>query len=141
MTRTGWNTCMTPALALRDLEAHLNGVFAQSAQPRTWRPAVDIEETEQSYVITAELPGMKREALQISAEDNTVTVKGSCKREEGEVKLLRAERRQGDFERSFQFPGGFNAEAVDAVYADGILTVTVPKREEDKPRQIEVKFN
>jgi len=86
MTRTGWNTCTAPALALRDLEAHLNGIFAQSDQPRAWRTAVDIEETDQTYVITAELPGMKREALQISAEDNTVTVKGSCKREAGEVK-------------------------------------------------------
>jgi HSP20 family protein len=108
---------------------------------RNWVPPVDIYETEQhEIVIQAELPGMKREDLDITFENNVLTVKGERKIEH-EIprdRFQRVERFKGSFSRSFTLPATIDAGNIAASYKDGVLTVRLPQREESKPKQIAV---
>lgn len=107
-----------------------------------WYPAMDVKETGDAYVLTADIPGLKREEIEISVLDNVVTVKGERKQEQEQtqekVGWHRFERWQGRFERAFRLPRGVNPEKVSARYENGVLTVTLPKPEAAKPKQIEV---
>ena len=109
-----------------------------------WRPPVDIYENDQhEIVLRAELPGLKREDLDIRVENNTLTLRGERKRDT-EVKqenYHRVERVYGAFSRSFSLPATVNTEKVAATFADGVLTITLPMREEAKPRQIQVQVH
>lgn len=105
-----------------------------------WYPPVDIFDKGSEIVLKAELPGLKKEDIGINVEDNLLTVRGERKREE-EVKekgYFRTERSYGSFSRSFKLPATVAADKIDAAYKDGVLTITLPKAEEAKPRQIEV---
>ncbi len=106
----------------------------------TWAPALDVYEDKDHVIVTAELPGMKKEYIQISLHENTLTISGERKNEKkydgGETS--REERFFGRFERSFALPKAVSPDAVKASYKDGILTVTLPKSPEAKPRQIQV---
>jgi len=108
-----------------------------------WAPAFDIEENEDAYAVTADLPGMRKEDISITAHDNVVTIKGERKREEEKEErgYRRFERAHGAFERSFTVRDGFDADNISAQYRDGVLTVTLPKLAERKARQIEVQAN
>lgn len=108
-----------------------------------WVPAVDIEETDGEYRIHAEMPGMRREDVKVSLLDNVLTLSGEkrAEAEEKERRVHRTERVYGSFQRSFTLPEPIQADKVTASFKDGVLTVTVPKSEEAKPRQIEVKVN
>jgi len=108
-----------------------------------WVPAVDIYENDKhQIVIRAEMPGMKREDIELRVENNTLTLRGERKRE-AEVRdeqYHRVERASGAFVRSFSLPSTVDAGHVSAEYKDGVLSVTLPLREEAKPRQIPVEI-
>ncbi len=105
-----------------------------------WQPAVDIYETADSIVIKAELPDIEQKDIDLKIEDNLLTIKGE-RRHEGEVKkenYHRIERYFGSFQRSFKLPATIQQENVSAVCDKGVLTVTLPKREAVKPKQINI---
>jgi HSP20 family protein len=106
----------------------------------SWAPALDVYEDKDNLVVRAELPGLKKEDINISLNENTVTISGERRNEkkyEGS-ETSREERLFGRFTRSFQLPKAVDSGKVKASYKDGILTVTLPKAEEAKPRQIEI---
>jgi HSP20 family protein len=106
-------------------------------------PAVDVRETDEAYTIDVELPGVPKEGIQIEAEGNVLTVTGERKREESKTEGIyhRVERWSGEFRRSFKVPDGFDTDKVGANLANGVLRVTLPKREEAKPKKIQVAVN
>ena len=105
-----------------------------------WTPAVDIYEDKDKYVVQAELPGMKREDIDVSLDGDTLTISGERKQEEEkkEGESYRSERFFGRFQRSVTLPMPIQANKIEAKYKDGVLAVTVPKSEEAKPKQIQV---
>lgn len=117
--------------------------FSEEALPlTTWVPACDIYETEKEIVVKAEIPGLKKENVTVSIENNVLMIKGERKFEE-EVKkenFHRVERSYGEFLRSFTLPTFIDANKILAEFKDGLLVVTLPKREEAKAKQIEVKI-
>ena len=120
-----------------------NDFFGRASQDQnltTWAPAVDIYEGEHELVVKADLPDIKPEELDIRVENNILTIRGERKFEKKvtEDKYLRVERSYGSFSRSFSLANTVNAEAIKAEYKNGVLTLTVPKREEAKPKQIKV---
>lgn len=104
-----------------------------------WSPALDLYQTNDDVVAVIELPGMKKEEIEISLHDGTLTISGERK-EEGakDDKSARTERFSGKFRRSISLPTRVDSNKVNATYKDGILTVTLPKAEEVKPKQIQV---
>jgi HSP20 family protein len=107
----------------------------------SWLPAVDVFDRKDAVVLKAELAGMNPDDIEIEVEDNVLTIKGERKFEErvDDERYYRVERRYGNFQRSLALPQGVRPEEIAAAYDDGILTVTVPKAEEEKPKKIEVK--
>src|ERR1700757_4155773 len=106
----------------------------------TWAPAVDIFETEHELVVKVDLPDIKPEELDIRVENNILTIRGERKflKQVNENNYLRVERSYGAFSRSFSLANTVNTEAIKAEYKSGVLTLTIPKREEAKPKQIKV---
>ncbi len=107
---------------------------------RTWAPPVDIFETENSLVLKADLPGVDPKDVEIRVEDSTLYLKGERKfeKEVKEENYHRVERSYGTFTRSFSLPNSIDADKVTADYKDGQLTLTMPKREEAKPKTIRI---
>ena len=106
----------------------------------SWAPAVDIFETEHELVVKADLPDVDPKDLDIRVENNILSIRGERKFEKkvSEDKYLRVERAYGSFSRSFSLANTVNSEAIKADYQNGVLTLTIPKREEAKPKQIKV---
>jgi HSP20 family protein len=106
----------------------------------TWAPAVDIFETEHELVVKADLPDIDPKGLDIRVENNVLTIRGERKFEKtvNEDSYLRVERAYGSFSRSFSLSNTVNPEAIKADYENGVLTLSIPKREEAKPKQIKV---
>ena len=106
----------------------------------TWTPAVDIYETENAVVLTAELPGMEEKDIQLKIEDNNLVLKGERKfeKETKEENYYRIERAYGSFYRSFTIPTAVDQEKITAEYNNGVLKVTMPKKEEIKPKEIKI---
>lgn len=106
----------------------------------TWAPAVDVFETDQNLVVKAELPGIDPKDVEIRVESNTLFLKGQRKFEieVKEENYHRIERSYGSFTRTFALPGSIDAEKVSADYKSGVLTLTLPKREEAKPKTIKI---
>lgn len=120
-----------------------NDVFERSSQESnlsTWAPAVDIAETEHELVVKADLPGVDAKDLDIRVENNVLTIRGERKFEKkvNEDNYLRVERAYGSFTRSFSLSNTVNSEAIKADYQNGVLSLSIPKREEAKPKQIKV---
>jgi len=108
-----------------------------------WVPPVDIFETDQhDLVVKAELPDMTREDIEVTVENNVLTIRGTKKlpAEVKEDQFRRIERSYGRFSRSFRLPNTVDASKVSAEYRNGVLTVTLPFREEAKPRTVNVKI-
>jgi HSP20 family protein len=106
-----------------------------------WVPPCDVFESENEVKVVLEIPGIRRDDLKVSVENNTLTVSGE-KRQEAEERTRRVhryERSYGRFERSFLLPATVDVEHIDAQYADGVLTVVMPKIEKARPRQIAVR--
>jgi HSP20 family protein len=106
----------------------------------SWAPAVDIYETEHELVVKADLPEVDPKELDIRVENNLLTIRGERKFEKkvSEDHYLRIERAYGSFSRSFSLANTVDADAIKADYQNGVLTLTIPKREEAKPKQIKV---
>ncbi len=112
-----------------------------SGQKESWVPAVDVFDAKDAVVLKAELPGMKIDDIQIEVDDNVLTIKGERSFEEkvDQERYYRVERRYGSFQRSLALPQGVKADDIQATYEDGVLQVTVPKTDEQKPKRIEVR--
>jgi HSP20 family protein len=108
-----------------------------------WTPALDVFEDKDNIFVRVELPGMKREDIEVSLHEGTVSISGERKSESKyeEADVHRSERFFGRFQRTIALSAPVAAEKVKAQYKDGILTVTLPKTEEAKPKVIDVKVN
>jgi HSP20 family protein len=138
-----------PIRELRNLQEEMNRLFNMTffrsfddeLITGAWTPSVDIFENKDQVVIEVELPGMKPEDVQISIENNVLTIQGEKKFEKKEESdnYHRIERRYGSFTRSFTLPPTVNSDDIKAEFDNGLLRVTIAKREEAKPRRIEIK--
>jgi len=116
--------------------------FARGAQLLSgWTPALDVFEDKDNVIVKAELPGMKKDEIEVSLHDGTLSISGERKSENKfeHAEVYRAERFVGRFQRSVSLPTPVASDKVSAQYKDGILTITLPKTEEAKPKHIEVK--
>jgi len=106
-------------------------------------PVVDIYEDKDNFVVKAELPGMKKEDIDVSLHDGSLSISGERKSEQKweDAEVHRAERFFGRFQRTVALPSAVDAGKIKAQYKDGVLTVTLPKAEEAKPKQIDVQVN
>jgi HSP20 family protein len=132
----------------REFQRHLFGEgvgfwpeAGESVSLSTWAPACDVFETDHEIVIKAELPGLKRENVKVSVENNVLTIQGERRFEEEtkQENYHRLERSYGEFIRSFALPNYVDTAKIGAEFKDGILNVTLPKRAEAKPKHVEVK--
>lgn len=105
-----------------------------------WAPTVDIYEEDKNYVFEADLPGFKKEDIKIDIKNNTLNISGERKSDSkvNEDNYVRVERRYGRFSRSFTLPNIVDAEKIKANYKDGVLKLTVPKKEEALPKSISI---
>ncbi|HEV2492280.1 MAG TPA: Hsp20/alpha crystallin family protein [Terriglobia bacterium] len=120
------------------------GLFGETESgTQTWAPAVDIYESDQNLVLKAELPGFDPKEVEVRVEDGTLYLKGERKFESDVKKenYHRIERSYGSFTRTFSLPSSINAENVTAEYKDGVLTLTMPKKEEAKPKTIKIQVS
>jgi HSP20 family protein len=137
--------CERPGLAgfsrLSNLQDELNRLFASSEN--SWLPALDVQEGKESFVVSTELPGLKREDIEVSLHDGALLISGERKVEKVEegVEVHRQERAYGKFQRTLTLPTPIAADKITAQYKDGVLTVTLPKVEEAKPKKIDVSTN
>ena len=129
------------------LQEQINRVFGdvvgrtgEESNLTPWAPAVDIFETENELVVKADLPDVNPQDLDIRVENNILTIRGERKFEKkvNEDNYLRIERAYGSFSRSFSLANSVKSEAIKADYQNGVLTLSLPKREEAKPKQIKV---
>ena len=106
---------------------------------KTWAPVVDILEGENDLIVRAELPGLKREDIDVEVTSESLTIRGERKfDEESSEKYLRVERAYGPFQRSFSIGVPVQPDKIKAAYRDGVLEIIVPKAEEVKPKKIEI---
>ena len=126
--------------SFRALEDTFNRFFNETPASRPWTPSVDIQENENELVLTADVPGVTLENIDISIEDGALTLSGERKFSNDENKggYHRLERSYGMFKRVFTLPESVDAEKVTASYEAGVLKVTLPKKEAAKPRTIKV---
>lgn len=125
----------------RLFEAPLSELARSSQQLLSgWSPALDIYEEKDNFVVKAELPGMKKEEIEVSLHDGTLSISGErkAKDEHQDAEVYRAERFVGRFQRTVALPHSVASDKVKAQYRDGVLTITLPKTEEAKPKQIDV---
>lgn len=125
----------------RLFEAPLAELARSSNLLSGWTPALDVHEDKDNFILKAELPGMKKEEIDISLHDGTLSISGERKMEAKleTAEVHRAERFVGRFQRTVALPTAVAADKVNAQYKDGVLTITLPKTEEAKPKHIEVK--
>ncbi len=118
------------------------GGITEDGNGRMLLPAVDVLEKEGEFIVKAELPGIDRKDVKITVHNNVLTIRGEKRREEEKEgrSYYRSERSHGSFQRTFTLPSGVASEKIEATYNDGVLTVSLPKTEEAKPREIEVKL-
>ena len=124
------------------LNEELNRLFGSQVS-ESWTPVVDVYEDQENFVVQAELPGLKREDIEVSLHDGTLTLSGERKAEKRseETEVYRAERYVGRFQRALVLPATVAADKVKAGYTDGVLTVTLPKTEEARLKKIDVSVN
>jgi HSP20 family protein len=137
-----------PFKELFELQRNLNSLFEgnlskaanEETALNTWTPAVDIYEDNDTFLLKLELPEMNKEDIKVNLNENVLAISGE-RRFENEDKrdgYHRVERSYGQFYRSFTLPPNINTEAINAEYKDGVLRLSLPKREEAKPKQISV---
>jgi HSP20 family protein len=144
-TMTRWNPAAS-YLANRDPFFRLfdtffgNEAMNEDVASRAWTPPVDIQEADDAYRLYAELPGLTKDDIEITLENNVLRLAGERKFEKDVKKdnYQRIERTYGKFSRSFALPSQVNAEGVQAQFENGVLTLTVPKAEQAKPRKIAI---
>jgi HSP20 family protein len=133
-----------PCDPLRDLRAWQQRLerLAADQHGSAWAPPIDVYETDDRYVVCAELPGLTREQIDVSLQDNRLTIAGSrpakVSQGSGGLRYHQVERGHGMFQRTFEFGEAIDQTAIGADLHDGLLTITLPKRPIPKPRRIEV---
>jgi HSP20 family protein len=144
------NRLEQPFRGATTLQEQINRVFGdvvgrngEESNLTPWAPPVDIYETENELVVKADLPDVNPQDLDIRVENNILTIRGERKfaAKVHEDNYLRIERAYGSFSRSFSLANSVKSEAIKAEYHDGVLTLSLPKREEAKPKQIKVNVN
>jgi HSP20 family protein len=131
---------------LATLREEMDGLFDSSFRSffrtpgsfSTWSPAIDVYQDKDQFTVVAEVPGMKKEELNLSLHNGVLTISGERKREEKSEQGFRSERFVGRFQRSVTLPASVDPSKVKANYQDGLLKVVLPKSEEAKPKQIDV---
>jgi len=133
------------SLVLRNWEPfnlfkEFDNVLRNRVQDGIWSPKVNIVENEKGYTISAELPGVSKDDIDIDLKDNTLSIKGEKKVESKDEKenYIRVESSYGKFERSFNVSDDIDRNSVNASFKDGVLTLVLNKKEESKPKQIKV---
>jgi HSP20 family protein len=129
------------AVEVDRLNRMFSNVFGEPFTQGAWTPAVDIFEAQNhDLVVKAELPAMKKEDIKVSVEQNVLTLEGERKFDEAIAKdqYHRLERASGTFRRSFTLPATIDAARISAAYVDGVLTITIPQREEAKAREVQI---
>jgi len=135
------------------LQDRMNRLFEDATQRRSqaeanagdeferadWTPASDIYETETGFLIAMDLPGIRRETLELDVDENRLVVKGT--REMAQSKQHRMERPRGKFLRTFSVPGSVDEGRIAAEYKDGVLQISLPKRTEQKAKKIDIKIS
>ncbi|MGI9287385.1 MAG: Hsp20/alpha crystallin family protein [Pseudomonadales bacterium] len=121
-----------------DFDRMLSVVNSEAAQSYQWTPSADIVRNGDEFLLELDVPGIKPEAINLSVEDNTLTVEGerASEREQGDV--LRSERLTGKFKRSFTLSDAIDQDAIKAEFNNGVLSVTLRKKAELEPRRISV---
>jgi HSP20 family protein len=133
-----------PLRDLEELQVRTAQLIGSSLPPALaedgaiWVPPVDIEETDDAWVVEAEVPGVKRDDVNVDLRDNELVITGEIKERERKGILRRRTRRVGQFEFRVTLPGDADRERVDADLHDGVLTVRIPKPERAEPRRIEI---
>ncbi len=144
------NDVWRPAEEMRRLQNEINELFDVSDVfpgtgifDRPTSPALDMVETEDGYVVYCDLPGMDEKSLELSVASNVLTIKGERNSPNigKDSKVYRDETWQGVFQRTLAMPSAVDNNKIEAELKNGVLKVFVPKREEDKPKQIELKVN
>ncbi len=125
----------------RMFDSLFRGSLADTEELTAWSPSVDVAERENDLVVKVELPGVSKDEVKITLQDNMLSIRGEKKQEKEakDANFHRVERTYGSFQRTFTLPAPVKADKVDASYKDGILTITLPKAEEAKAKQIEVR--
>jgi HSP20 family protein len=138
MTLIRWE----PARELREMNRLFSTFFEPStgAVMRRWSPAMDLVETDDHYVLRADLPGVNEGDVKIELDDNVLTISGERKSAHQETKqgYYRVERAYGSFSRTLTLPEGVDADSISANFDRGVLEVQVPKPEQRKPRKVEI---
>jgi HSP20 family protein len=140
---TRWEPSRGAATLQDQVNRLFSDVFERNSEESSltaWAPSVDIYETEHELVVKADLPEVDPKDLDIRVENNILTIRGERKFEKkvNEENYLRVERAYGSFARSFTLANTVNSEAIKADYQSGVLTLSIPKKEEAKPKQIKV---
>ncbi|MEN3037978.1 MAG: Hsp20/alpha crystallin family protein [Candidatus Kryptonium sp.] len=150
MTLTKWSPIRDLATEIFDLQREINKMFSrffrefeeeEEIRVTRWSPRVDISETDDEYIVRAEIPGVNKDDIKITIKENMLTISGE-KKQEKETKnenFHRIERVYGSFSRSFTLPGAVKVDKVEAKFKDGVLTIKLPKVEEAKTKEIEIK--
>lgn len=147
-----------PSPAVNDFQHEINRMFdqffgnggevaqgegAEAVAQATWRPRVDISEDKDNYFVHAELPGLTKDDVKVHVENNQLVIEGERQFEETkddkERNYHRVERAYGHFHRSFRLPENTDLNKIDAKFNSGVLDISIPKTEESKPKQIDVK--
>ena len=140
----------SPQRDLFGLQSEMNRLFENFFDPDffrggeqfdSWLPKMDVSENDQAFRVDLELPGLSKEDINLSLQDNILTIEGERKQEaeNKEINYHRVERTYGKFLRRFSLPTLVQADKIDAEFKDGILHITLPKAEEVKPRKISIK--
>jgi HSP20 family protein len=138
-----------PAREINSLQQEMNRLFGTffdgpagggAGSARRWMPAMDLVETEDQFVLRADLPGLTEADVEVSLEDNVLTVSGERKAEHEEKRegFYRLERATGAFNRSLTLPKGVDGDAITARFDNGVLEVRIPKPAADKPRKVQI---
>lgn len=129
----------------REMDNLWNRFFGETSMPsvfsQEWVPTVDVSETKDKVVVKAEIPGMEAKDMDVSVSGDVLTIRGEKKKEEEkkDEHYHYRERYSGSFQRSFRLPVAVKSEKADATFKDGVLTITIPKVEEAKKKEIKIK--
>jgi HSP20 family protein len=139
-TLVRWNPTKT---LFEDFERFFNAPAFPREETRQWSLPLDVVENDDGYVVKASIPGVDPENLDVTLEDNVLTIKAEVMSEEitEDEQVHIRERRTGSFSRSLRFPMDVNSDGIEATYTNGVLSLNVPKAEEVKPKQISIKVN
>lgn len=146
---TPWRPRIAPWQEIESLQDHVSRMLGRGMpmfvpeETMDWVPAMNLEEEDEEYILTAELPGMSREDVEVEVEENVLTLRGEKKmeREEKEGRWHMSERSWGTFERSLTLPRSVDPDEIEAEFQDGLLTVHLPKRQDVRGRKIPLEIS